>query len=47
MESKSKKSQQSDRANHRPCGTSGMPPADPLRGQEPRQKQAVAAHRGR
>jgi len=42
-----KKSQQAGPANHRPFGTSGMAPADPLRGQGPCQKQAVIPDRGR
>jgi len=36
-----------DRPNSRPFGTSGISPADPLRGQETRQKQAPVGHRGR
>jgi hypothetical protein len=39
--------EQTDGPNSRPFGTSGMSPADPLRGQEPCQKQAAVGHRGR
>jgi len=41
------KTEQTDRPNHHPFGTSVIPPADPLRGQEARQKQVVIGHRGR
>jgi hypothetical protein len=44
---KRKKSEQIDGPNSRPFGTSGIPPADPLRGQEACQKQAAVGHRGR
>jgi hypothetical protein len=41
------KTEQTDGPNHHPFGTSVMLPADPLRGQEARQKQVVIGHRGR
>jgi hypothetical protein len=44
---KANESEQTDGPNHHPFGTSVMSPADPLRGQEPRQKQVVIGHRGR
>ncbi len=42
-----KQSEQTDAPNYHPFGTSVMLPADPLRGQEARQKQVVAGDRGR
>jgi len=42
-----RKAEQTDRPNSRPFGTSGIAPADPLRGQDLRQKQAAVGHRGR
>ncbi len=47
MPKESNKSERADRPNSRPFGTSGMSPADPLRGQETCQKQAAVGHRGR
>jgi len=44
---KPQKAEPSDPPNSRPFGTSGMSPADPLRGQETCQKQAAAGDRGR